>query len=172
MLKLLGAVLIIAAATFAGWYKARQFANRPSQIRRLISAIKRLETEIMYGFTPLPDAFRRIGEQSSEPIKSIFLQVSHNMSPPTNWTARDSLQHALESKWKYTAMKAAEQEVMHELGFSLGTSDRHDQLRHLKTAVHQLECEEATAREEQARYEKMYKSLGLLCGAFIVILFY
>ena len=69
-------------------------------------------------------------------------------------------------------MKVSEQEVVRQLSYTLGTSDRQDQLGHLSMAVRQLESEEAAAREDQARYEKMYRSLGLLCGAFIVILFY
>lgn len=172
MLKMFGAALVLLAATLAGWLQARQFANRPGQIRRLILALKRLETEIMYGFTPLPDAFRRIGEQSREPIRAVFVTAADNMSSTNQWTAQESLEQAALKLWKYTAMKAPEQEVIRQLSYTLGTSDRKDQLRHLATAVRQLESEEITAREEQARYEKMYRTLGLLCGAFIVILFY
>ncbi|MFD3258711.1 stage III sporulation protein SpoIIIAB [Paenibacillus lentus] len=172
MVKLLGAAMILLAATMAGLAKARQFASRPNQIRRLILALKRLETEIMYGFTPLPDALQRIAEQSGEPIKNLFEGAANQMNPPLNWTAQQSLHHAVEAGWKYTAMKAAEKEVMLQLGFTLGTSDRANQLGHIATAVRQLESEEHAAREEQARYEKMSRSLGLLGGAFIVILLY
>ncbi len=172
MLKILGAVLVITAATISGWIQARQYANRPNQIRKLILALRRLQTEIMYGFTPLPDALQRIGEQSGDPIKSIFSGAASDMNPPLNRTAQDSLQKAIEMNWRFTAMKAAEKDVLNQLSFTLGTSDRKDQLGHIATAVRQLESEEVAAREEQNRYEKMFKSLGLLCGAFIVILFY
>ncbi|RCX23140.1 stage III sporulation protein AB [Fontibacillus phaseoli] len=172
MLKILGAVLVIAAATVSGWLQARQYANRPHQIRKVILALRRLQTEIMYGFTPLPDALQRIGEQSGEPIKAIFSGAAAEMNPPKNRTAQDSLQSSIEASWRFTAMKAAEKDVLNQLSFTLGTSDRKDQLGHIATAVRQLESEEAAARDEQNRYEKMFKSLGLLCGAFIVILFY
>ncbi|MDQ0088226.1 stage III sporulation protein AB [Paenibacillus anaericanus] len=172
MLKMLGAALVILAATLVGWYQAKQFANRPNQIRRLILALKRLETEIMYGFTPLPDALQRIADQNKEPIKSLFVVAAENMNPPRNWTAQKSLEHAIESGWGRTSMKKPEKEVMNQLSYTLGTSDRQDQIGHIVTAVRQLESEEAAARDEQSRYEKMCKSLGLLSGAFIVILFY
>lgn len=172
MFKMLGAVLIITAATLAGWIQAKQYASRPNQIRKLILALRRLQTEIMYGFTPLPDALERIGGQSGEPIRSIFRSAAESMKPGGNRTAQESLHAAVESGWRHTAMKAAEKDVLLQLSYTLGTSDRNDQLGHLETAVRQLESEEAAAREDQARYEKMFKSLGLLCGAFIVILFY
>lgn len=172
MVKMFGAALVLLAATLAGWIQARQFAARPNQIRRLILALKRLETEIMYGFTPLPDAMRRIGEQAQEPIRSLFIRTADNMDSEQQWTAQQSLEHAAMKLWGHTAMKSSEQEVIRQLSYTLGTSDRQDQLGHLATAVRQLESEESAAREDQTRYEKMYRSLGLLCGAFIVILFY
>ncbi|GGH25207.1 stage III sporulation protein SpoIIIAB [Paenibacillus segetis] len=172
MLKMLGAALVILAATLVGWLKARQFASRPNQIRGLILALKRLETEIMYGFTPLPDALQRIANQNKEPIRSLFTVAAGHMNPPNNWTAQDSLQHAVESQWGFTSMKKPEKDIMNQLSYTLGTSDRQDQIGHIVTAIRQLESEEVAARDEQSRYEKMCKSLGLLSGAFVVILFY
>lgn len=172
MIKIVGAVMVIFAAALAGWIRSREYARRPNQIRRTILALKRLETEIMYGFTPLPDALMRIGEQSGEPIQLIFNEAAQWMNTPHNHTAQESMQMAIQSSWKFTAMKNAEKDVLHQLSFTLGTSDRKDQLGHIATAVRQLESEEEIAREEQNRYEKMCKSLGVLCGAFIVILFY
>jgi len=172
MLKMLGAVLVIAATTLAGWVQAKQYASRPRQIRRLILALKRLETEIMYGFTPLPDALVRIGEQSGGAVGSIFHTAAEKMKPPDNRTAQDALHLAIESGWNTTAMKTAEQEIMRQFSYTLGTSDRKDQLGHIATAVRQLESEEHEAREEQNRYEKMFRSLGLLFGVFIVIVMY
>ncbi|WP_068616921.1 stage III sporulation protein SpoIIIAB [Paenibacillus tuaregi] len=172
MLKMLGAVLIIAAGTLAGWLKARQFANRPEQIRRLIQALKRLETEISYGFTPLPDALRRIGSQSGHPVKAVLLRAADGMDGSQSLSAQESVHQAIREEWKHTAMRPAERDVLHQLAYSLGTSDRRDQLKHIETAVRQLEAEESVAREEQSRYEKMFRSLGLLTSALIVILIY
>ena len=61
---------------------------------------------------------------------------------------------------------------MLELSGVLGTSDRQDQIKHIALAVGQLKHEEAAARDDQVKYEKMSKSLGLLIGALIVILIF
>lgn len=172
MLKLLGAVMVLAAATLAGWWQARRFAVRPIEIRQLILSLRRMETEIGYGFTPLPDALQRIGNQNREPLRSLFIEASEAMGPPRNWTSQDSLHYALKERWSYTSMKTQERDVLYQLAFTLGTSDRKDQHSHLEMAIRQLESEEAVALEEQRRYEKMCRSLGLLAGAFIVILIY
>lgn len=171
MVKMLGATLIILAATLAGWHKAGQYANRPRQIRHLIVALKRLETEITYGYTPLPDALRAIARGQQSPIKLIFEHAASEMDKH-NLTAQESLQLAISKYWGHTAMRIAEQEIIHQLSYTLGTSDREDQAGHISAAISQLQHEELQAREEQGHYEKMCKSLGLLSGLLIVILLY
>lgn len=172
MLKLIGAVLIMLASTVGGWLKASQFANRPRQIRELILALQRLATEISYGVTPLPDALSRTGDPLKEPLKTMFRQAAASMLPPSGKTAKESLHEAIDRAWRHTAMKAPERDTMVHLAYSLGTSDRTDQMRHIELAAQQLKHEEASALADQARYEKMSRSLGLLIGALIVILIY
>ncbi|GGF76953.1 stage III sporulation protein AB [Paenibacillus albidus] len=172
MLKLLGAVLVILAGTLAGFQLARQYADRPRNIRGLIAALQRLETEIMYSYTPLPEALRRIGQQSREPLKGFFVTVAEEMSTPHDRSAEEAFRLAMDAHWRVTAMKAAEKEILRQLSCTLGTSDRSNQSNHIALALQQLKQEETVAREDQGKYEKMSKSLGLLLGALIVILIF
>ncbi|MEK5398464.1 stage III sporulation protein SpoIIIAB [Paenibacillus sp. FSL H8-0261] len=172
MLKLFGAVLIVLAGTLAGLQFAKQYADRPRHIRGLIAALQRLETEIMYGFTPLPEAMRRIGIQSKEPLKTLFVKTAEEMSPPHDRSAQDAIQRAMDSHWKSTALKGTEKEILRQLSCTLGTSDRSNQSTHIALALQQLKQEESVAREDQGKYEKLSKSLGLLLGALIVILIF
>nr|WP_313782935.1 hypothetical protein [Paenibacillus larvae] len=52
MVKMLGAVLVLGAGTLYGFVQAMHYARRPKQIRQLHQALQRLETEIVYGYTP------------------------------------------------------------------------------------------------------------------------
>ena len=67
-------------------------------------------------------------------------------------------------------MRAGEQAVLIRLGSSLGISDKDDQLKHIKLALLQLKAEEDAAKDDQGRYEKMWKSLGILIAVLVVIL--
>lgn len=172
LLKLLGAAIVLVAGTLAGFFQAQQFATRPRQIRELILALQRLETEISYGFTPLPEALQRIGQGLREPLKSLFTAAAGYMSPQYGLSAQDSIRKALNAHWRRTSMRSAEREALEQLSGVLGTSDRQDQMKHIALAASQLKHEEAAAREDQAKYEKMSKSLGLLVGALVVILIF
>ncbi|MBY0203812.1 stage III sporulation protein SpoIIIAB [Paenibacillus polysaccharolyticus] len=172
MLNMLGALLILLASTLAGFHKARQYALRPRQLRELIAALQRLMTEINYGLTPLPDAMNKMGAQTKEPVRTLFLHASTQMEPPHGLTARESLQAGVEEAWGKSAMKSDEREVMLQLSYSLGTSDRQDQTKHISLAIQQLMHEESRAQADQVKYERMSRSLGMLVGALIVILIF
>jgi stage III sporulation protein AB len=172
MLKLVGAVMIVLAGTLAGFQRARQYADRPRHIRGLIAALQRLETEIMYGYTPLGEALRRIGVQSKGPLQWFFTTAAEEMGSPNNRSAQDAIEIAMEAHWNQTAMKAPEKEIIRQLSCTLGTSDRSNQTTHIALALQQLKQEETAARDDQGKYEKMSKSLGLLLGALIVILIF
>lgn len=172
MLKFIGALLLLLSGTLFGFYQAQQLSRRPKQIRQLIQALQRLETEIAYGFTHLPDALMALSQQTAAPLSRMFRQMSEQLSVPTGRSVKEVWQSAVHDGWKHTSMKEGEKDVVLQLGFTLGITDREDQVKHLRLGLRQLQTEEELAREEQQRYEKMWKSLGILAGALVAILIY
>lgn len=170
MLKMIGAMLILLSGTFAGMYQAKLFASRPKQIRELILIFQRLLTEINYSYLPLADALQKLGSQASKPLGQLFLTAAEHLNSPKGYSANESFHYAIDKHWSQTAMKQPEKEVVLQLSLSLGTSDREEQTKHITLAIQQLQHEEINAREDQLKYEKMSRSLGLLVGALIVIL--
>ena len=169
-MKLLGALLILIAGTLIGFQQAAKFADRPKQIRQLTHALQRLETEIGYGHTPLPEALERTAEASSEPVASLFREAANQIWRPEGMTFQQCWEQSIRLRWNETSMRAGEQGVLLRLGSTLGISDKEDQMKHLRLALLQLQAEEDAARDDQRRYEKMWKSLGALLAVLIIIL--
>ncbi|WP_274651759.1 stage III sporulation protein SpoIIIAB [Paenibacillus humicola] len=170
MVKLIGAALILFAGTMIGFLQASRLSLRPRQIRLLIHALQRLETEIGYGYTPLPEALSRSAASLPEPAASLLTEVSERLGEADGLTFRECWERSVSRHWPSTAMRGAEQAAFIRLGAVLGASDRMDQIKHLRLAVQQLSTEEEAARDEQARYGNMCKSLGVLIAALVVIL--
>lgn len=172
MLKMIGALIVFTAGVLLGFHRAATYADRPKHIRQCIHTLQRLETEISYGFTPLPQALQRTSEALNEPLKTIIAKAAENLQHNDSKPTAMCWSEALLQGWERTAMQQTERDIMLQLGSTLGISDRNDQIKHVHLAMHQLQSEEALAKEEQQRYEKMWKSLGALGGALIVILMY
>lgn len=170
MIQFAGAILVLFAGTMIGYLQAARYAARPRQIRQLTHALQRLETEIQYGQTPLPEALSRIAEVVPPPVSGLFYEIARSLAGGTGATVRESWEKALAEGWGRTSMKQPEREALARLGSTLGASGREDQLKHVRLTMIQLQTEEAAARDEQNRYEKMSRSLGVLGAALVVIL--
>jgi stage III sporulation protein AB len=169
MVKIIGAVLIMIATTWAGFETARQLSERPRQLRALRSALQALEVEIMYGHTPLHEASRRIAVQIANPLALFFEKFAQKLVE-TETTVRDAWEEVLEEVWGMTALKNSELEIMKQFGETLGRHDRLSQQKQIHLASTHLEREENEARDIQAKYEKMAKSVGFLAGMLLIIL--
>ncbi|CAM4232282.1 stage III sporulation protein SpoIIIAB [Paenibacillus tarimensis] len=170
MISTLGMVLIMFAGTMFGFQQAARYTDRTAQLRQLIHALQRLETEIGYGQTPLPEALERSAGHIPGPVPELFRNAASRLVSENGLSFRECWEGTLEAGWGRTAMRQSEKSSLSRLGAALGISDREDQLKHLRLAMLQIQTEEETAREEQARYSKMWKSLGVLAAALVVIL--
>jgi stage III sporulation protein AB len=172
MLKLLGACLILFASTMSGLKWAARFVNRPRQIRLFRTALQRLESEISYGATPLPLALSHIAKQTPSPIGLCFGEVARRLSEHQQLPLIDCWRQGLNAHWDKTALQETEKEIIMQFGYTLGSSDREDQVKHIRLVLANLAAEEENAAIEQRKYEKLCKSFGVLAGALVVILMY
>lgn len=172
MLKLIGAAIVLLSTTFSGLRAAGYFARRPQQIRQLRTGLKLLETEIVYGATPLCLALDHIARRLNGEVSQLFTAAASLLDENHTLTTDECFRQAIHQTWPATAMKESEKEIMLHLGTVLGQSDREDQKRHIELAIMNLDSEEKQAIEDQLKYEKVCKSLGFLSGLLIVILLY
>ncbi|SFK93977.1 stage III sporulation protein AB [Paenibacillus sp. 1_12] len=172
MLKLLGAMMIMLSATLFGLYQAQRYSRRPRQIADLIRSLQRLETEMTYGLTPLPQALLQVAHACPPPVSHLFRYAADELRIAAGRTVLQIWQQAIAEHWHHTVLQMGEKEILSQLGSTLGLSDSADQVKHIRLAVQQLQGELETAVEERKRYEGMWRSLGLLMGALVVILMY
>jgi stage III sporulation protein AB len=170
MIKIIGAILIITATTWIGIDLSRYLSERPKQLRLLRSALQSLEAEIMYGHTPLHEAARRLAEQLTKPLSGFFAGFARKLTD-TETTVKEAWEDSLLEIWKQTSLRQREFEIMKQFGETLGRHDRVSQQKQIMLTLTHLEREEADARDKQAKYEKMVKSLGFLAGLLLIILF-
>ncbi|SFA96676.1 MULTISPECIES: stage III sporulation protein SpoIIIAB [unclassified Bacillus (in: firmicutes)] len=169
MMKLIGAIFIIVATTWTGFEASRHLSERPKQLRMLKSALQSLEAEIMYGHTPLHEASRRLSTQIPRPLSWFFESFAKKLTQ-TETTVKEAWEESLKEVWRLTALKQGEFEIMKQFGETLGRHDRYSQQKQIMLTLSHLEREEVDARERQAKYEKMVKSLGFLSGLLLIIL--
>ncbi|KSU88456.1 stage III sporulation protein SpoAB [Bacillus sp. VT 712] len=168
-MKILGAIFILLASTFTGFEVAKQLSERPRQLRQLKTALRSLESEIMYSNRPLHEISHMLSKQFPNPLSLFFKEFEQRLTQGMT-TAKEAWEYALQTHKKALAFKEGELEVLKQFGETLGQHDRYSQQKHILLAINHLDREEQDALEQQNRYEKMIKSLGFLSGLLLVIL--
>lgn len=172
MMKLIGAAVVLVCSTLIGLRFASLYVQRALQLRQLQVALQWLETQIVYGSTPLERALHHIAQRLGGEIGQLFAAAAETLINLPDATTQECWELAIEKKWEKTAMKTPEKEILLHLGQVLGQSNREDQQKHIRLALMNLKSEEQQARDNQQKYEKMCRSLGLLGGLLVVILLY
>lgn len=169
MMSWFGAIAILSATTIFGFEWAKRVRERPKRLRELKVTLQALEAEIMYGSTPLSEAFQHIGKPLKEPLASFFLTISDMLNSGEH-TVQEAWENQLELLAEESLFKSGEIEVLRQFGSTLGRHDKEHQQKQIQLTLAHLNREEKEARDIQERYEKMCKSLGVLMGLLIVIL--
>lgn len=170
-MKWIGALLFISMTTWIGFEISKRIDDRPKHIRQLKNALQILEAEILYSQLPLQEAFLTIAKQIPNPLRSFFENLGEAMEKDGVELA-DLWERQVNVLMQQSSLKKIEQEILLQFGQTLGQHDFTQQQKQIQLTVSHLDRELAEARDDQYRYSKMAKSLGILCGLFIVLLFF
>lgn len=170
--KLMGAVLVVAATSAAGWQVAGRYTRRPRELRDLQTGLAVLQTEVEYGATPLPEALASAGRAGGDAVGRIFASAATRLREGGGITAGEALAGAVDEAGPGTALALADREVLAALGPALGASGRQDQARHIAMARERLSAQEVRARDERDRYERLARYAGVLSGVALALILF
>ena len=170
MLKLAGAILILVSATGIGASYSVDLKKRCRELRILKQMLYMLRGEIKYTKTPLPEAFPRMALRLPEPFSSFLERTAEEMAHLDGRPFAELWQDQIRRQLSGTHLKREDKEQLCTLGEVLGYLDLEMQLSAIELYLEQLELGIRNAQETMAAKQKLYQSLGVAGGAFLVIL--
>lgn len=162
----------MAAPAGVGWQVANGYGRRTRQLRELNSALSLLQTEIGYGAVPLPEAFRHAAAGAAPEIAALLVESADRLEQGGGCTAGEALRASVLAGGEATALKEEDLQVLLALAPALGASGRSEQVRHIALARERLAAAEGRARDEQQRFERVARYLGLLGGAALALIMF
>lgn len=169
-MKLIGGFLIIFSSTMLGFYYGNKFSKRMENLFFLEHCIKILETEIVYGACPLPEALLNVYRKGNKRVSFIFNDIRSNLLLDKDGDVFNSFTIVSEKIKDELNFKDEDIELLLSLGRVLGASDRQDQEKSFKIILNQIQLLQNDAKKERDKNERMYKNLGVLMGIAIVII--
>lgn len=169
-LKLTGSFLIVLSSSLIGYIYGKSYRERLENLIYLESCIKILETEIMYGANPLPEALKNVHNKGNKKVSFIFNLISRELKINKSGNVLTCFLTVVDIMKKDLNYKKEDIEVFLNLGRTLGASSRKDQEKNFKLILAQIKSLEKEARLEKEKNEKMFKNLGFLSGLAIVVI--
>ena len=165
LIKLAGGALVFYAGLFWGIFKSGELSKREKSLRDIRTALNVLESEIVFSSHYLKHAFMKISEICS--CGALFSDTAEKMEEDGILKAWE---YAVEKNKKKLVLKNSDAEIIKILGSQLGMSDREQQVKNIRHVDALLGQALEEAREEYHKSAKLYRSMGILGGLFIIIL--
>lgn len=167
MVRLMGAILVATGCAWMGFSAAAALGAQVRALEDMANGLHLLEQELELNRHPLPQLMQRLIPRSSGPAKELFQGCAQALDS----LAREEFSIA----WRrlvvdLDALGEAGQLCLLPLGDTLGRCGCEEQCQTVAAICRRLEGLTSQAQEERRRQGKVYQTLGLSGGAFLIIL--
>ena len=169
MLRLIGAVIVVACTGTFGVSCAMRLGLRARVLSELIAALEVMRSEICDRLTPMPDLLETLAEQTNPPVSRMFAGCLEGMKSLGNRSFYFLWKTAVEQTPELELTRQESQTLI-ELGHVLGRYDVEEQRRSLNGVIRRLEGYLKHAQEEKRVQTKAHAALGVAAGFFVVII--
>jgi stage III sporulation protein AB len=170
MMKWIGAVFLFAATSFWGFSKAERLIRQCAAVNELRYGLEMLETEILYGQTPLAPALSRAGAALTL-CRPLFMGVSGRLDQNRSAPVAEIWENEIGRLLAQGILGPETADSLICFGQGLGDSDRPSQQRLFALVKGQLGMYEEKLQAVRRQNEKMWKFMGMGIGCALIILF-
>ncbi len=172
MIKTIGICMTLAACGTMGMTWAGVYEKRPRHLIAMDSALQLLETEIIYGATPLSEAMVHVSQCCDPEISDLFKKTALELGKMEGVTAGEAWNSALRAFQEESVLNDSDILILKRFGTSLGVSDREDQAKHLELARSQLKLAAARAEAAAKKNSTVFRYMGFLGGLLLILILY
>ena len=158
MLKVSGALLVFFAGWGMGNWRSRQYQQRIKDLQILQLIISCLIGEISYARNTLPEAFSRISEKVASPFREYLQSVAKRLKEQEQ-TVREK-----------TSLREEDWDLFLQTLGHLGYLDAKMQIQLLESGRTELAMREEKLQHQLPEQKRVWQSLGILGGAFLVVI--
>lgn len=173
-LRIFGAFLIMAGSTGVGMYFGSNLQDRLQKLQMIKRHFMTIRGDIGYSGTTLPEAMEAMADRLSQSgecreFQEFYQEVSRRLLAREGMPFQEIWEDAVERNLKRTTLNKNDLQLLSSLGGQFGYLDREMQLKTIDLYLARLE--EERLREVQKAGEQMhlYKTLGILAGAFLIV---
>lgn len=172
ILKILGGMCILAASSGMGFSLARQWTKHLETLENLRKMIFLLKSQILYTNAPLAEALEIIGEKSPGILGDFFIRVAVRIKKQDGELFYTMWKEEVEKIESESFLTDQDRRELADFGEHLGFLDLAQQERTILLYLEHLDIAITYLRENQREKRRLYTSLGVMGGLFLMIIMF
>ena len=169
MLKLVLACMLFSICSYVGFEYGEIFNKRMIQLREVLKGLIILQNDILYGSTPLPEAFDKFSYKVEEPINSFINGMKEKLVSGSVESVYEGVAEEYEKLKKKFSLNDSDIKILGDFFKSLGESGVFGQERIFSLAVEGIRMNLKEAEESAKKNVKLYRYLGVCIGGMLII---
>jgi len=169
MLKLIIGISILIISTYIGFAYGETFRRRKDELKEILKALTILENDIVYGTTPLPEAFVNLSDKVCKPLSNFIEAIANRLIKGDVESVYEGVieEFALIENEFY--LYTQDKKIMADFFKSLGDLGVYGQEKMFSLAIEGIKMNLKDADESAKKNVKLYRYLGICFGAMIII---
>ncbi len=170
MVRLFGGFLLFASCIGAGLWMGQKQEKRIQQLAELIRSMEYLKGEISFARTTLPVAMEELSKHILPPFDTLFLNLAKQMRGHPGTAFSKLLSQEIEKEKQNWELLPEDVDNFYQSCCNLGYLDKEMQVHILTRYIKEQEKKLEQLEREIPQKTKLYRNLGVLFGAFLVII--
>lgn len=170
VIKVIGCILIMSSCTGMGLLFAGEIKRRLEDLKSAKSIAILLRGDIRYAQTALPEALENAAKRHEGRLAPFLKRVSGELKQYSGTSLRDIWRIAVNEELNKTSLTKKDKECLLQLGDQLGYLDIDMQINTIDWYITQVEDMMNDLSNDAKQKIRLYQSLGILFGLFVVIL--
>ena len=170
IIKLIGCILIMASCTGMGLLFAGEIKRRLEDLKSAKSVAILLRGDIRYAQTALPEALENAAKRHEGRLGPFLNRVSQELKQYSGTSLKEIWKKAVKEELAKTSLTKNDKECLLRLGEQLGYLDKDMQMNTIDWYITQVEEMMQEISSDAKQKIRLYQSLGVLFGLFVVIL--
>ena len=169
MVRLIGVFVLLFSCIGAGMWLGRKEQLRMQQLGELIRSMEFLKGEISFARTTLPEAMAQLSKHVKPPFQALYSKLALELKQHPGTGFGEILYAMLEVEKKNWDLLSEDVEHFYQACCNLGYLDKEMQIHILERYIKEQEKNVEQLAKEVPQKMKLYRSLGVLGGVFLVI---
>lgn len=166
IIKYILIIIIFSISVLIGNSVAGKYKGRVLELKEFKSALNLLKAKIRYTYEPIPEIFSEISNKFENNVGEIFKISKEKMSGNTAGTVWEEVIE----EYKFLNISREDRKILKGMGKLLGKTDKNGQISEIELTEQFLDKQIESAECERTKNEKLYKTLGGIVGATLVII--